>query len=51
MRVDRCGFSQKIIGILEKEGLDYTTYDILTDDGVRQSESPFLHLFAVECVD
>jgi glutaredoxin-related protein len=40
LRIVRCGFSQKIIGILEKEGLDYTTYDILTDDGVRQSAFP-----------
>ncbi|KWU42810.1 glutaredoxin [Rhodotorula sp. JG-1b] len=32
----RCGFSQKIVGILESEGIDYTTFDILQDEGVRQ---------------
>ncbi|CEQ41189.1 SPOSA6832_02900 [Sporobolomyces salmonicolor] len=32
----RCGFSQKIVGILNSEGIDYTTYDILADEGVRQ---------------
>ncbi|GAA5929953.1 PICOT family protein [Sporobolomyces koalae] len=32
----RCGFSQKIVGILNDEGLDYTTFDILADEGVRQ---------------
>jgi hypothetical protein len=40
----RCGFSQKIVGILESEGIDYTTFDILQDEGVRQSAFflPFL---------
>jgi glutaredoxin-related protein len=45
----RCGFSQKIVGILGSEGIDYTTFDILSDEGVRQSAffvpssfSPFL---------
>ncbi|GAA5914741.1 hypothetical protein JCM5296_003853 [Sporobolomyces johnsonii] len=32
----RCGFSQKIVGILNSEGIEYTTYDILGDEGVRQ---------------
>ncbi|GAA6010043.1 hypothetical protein JCM10207_007532 [Rhodosporidiobolus poonsookiae] len=32
----RCGFSQKIVGILNSEGLEYTTFDILNDEGVRQ---------------
>ncbi|GAA6028800.1 hypothetical protein JCM8097_007402 [Rhodosporidiobolus ruineniae] len=32
----RCGFSQKIIGILNAENVDYTTYDILSDEGARQ---------------
>ncbi|GAA5973434.1 hypothetical protein JCM21900_006341 [Sporobolomyces salmonicolor] len=32
----RCGFSQKIVGILNSEGIEYTTYDILADEGVRQ---------------
>ena len=35
----RCGFSQKIIGILEKEGYEYSTFDILSDESVRQSAS------------
>lgn len=34
--VPRCGFSQKIIGILEKEKVEYSTFDILSDEGVRQ---------------
>lgn len=37
----RCGFSQKIVGILESEGIDYTTFDILQDEGVRQSACLF----------
>ncbi|GAA5875327.1 hypothetical protein JCM8547_003205 [Rhodosporidiobolus lusitaniae] len=32
----RCGFSQKIVGILGEQGIDYTTFDILSDEGVRQ---------------
>ncbi|KAL8284079.1 hypothetical protein RQP46_005192 [Phenoliferia psychrophenolica] len=32
----RCGFSQKIIGILDREQVEFTTFDILSDDGVRQ---------------
>ncbi|GAA6059959.1 hypothetical protein JCM10212_001308 [Sporobolomyces blumeae] len=32
----RCGFSQKIVGILNAEGIEYTTFDILGDEGVRQ---------------
>ncbi|BGP49357.1 glutaredoxin [Rhodotorula kratochvilovae] len=32
----RCGFSQKIVGILERQKIDYTTFDILNDEGVRQ---------------
>ncbi|KAK4699820.1 monothiol glutaredoxin, partial [Phenoliferia sp. Uapishka_3] len=32
----RCGFSQKIIGILDREGVEFSTFDILSDDGVRQ---------------
>ncbi|GAA5908113.1 hypothetical protein JCM8208_003693 [Rhodotorula glutinis] len=32
----RCGFSQKIVGILEGHKVDYTTFDILNDEGVRQ---------------
>ncbi|GAA5980786.1 hypothetical protein JCM11641_002651 [Rhodosporidiobolus odoratus] len=32
----RCGFSQKIVGILNSENIDYSTFDILSDEGVRQ---------------
>ncbi|GAA5889580.1 hypothetical protein JCM6882_007075 [Rhodosporidiobolus microsporus] len=32
----RCGFSQKIVGILNEQSVDYTTFDILADEGVRQ---------------
>ncbi|GAA5999722.1 PICOT family protein [Rhodotorula paludigena] len=32
----RCGFSQKIVGILETNNIEYTTFDILNDEGVRQ---------------
>ncbi|ORY84670.1 putative thioredoxin [Leucosporidium creatinivorum] len=32
----RCGFSQKIIGILNDQGVEYTTFDILGDESVRQ---------------
>ncbi|TNY24292.1 putative glutaredoxin [Rhodotorula diobovata] len=32
----RCGFSQKIVGILENNKVEYTTFDILNDEGVRQ---------------
>ncbi|GAA5896042.1 PICOT family protein [Sporobolomyces salmoneus] len=32
----RCGFSQKIVGILNSEEIEYTTFDILGDEGVRQ---------------
>jgi len=36
----RCGFSQKLIGILNAEEIEYTTFDILSDDSVRQSKPP-----------
>lgn len=36
----RCGFSQKIVGILNDESIEYTTFDILADEGVRQSTLP-----------
>ncbi|GAA5827376.1 hypothetical protein JCM11251_003786 [Rhodosporidiobolus azoricus] len=32
----RCGFSQKMIGILNEHVPEYTTFDILSDEGVRQ---------------
>ncbi|KAF5300494.1 hypothetical protein FQA39_LY02293 [Lamprigera yunnana] len=32
----RCGFSKQIINILNEAGVDYDTFDILTDEEVRQ---------------
>lgn len=32
----RCGFSRKMVDILENEGCSYGSFDILTDDEVRQ---------------
>lgn len=35
-----CGFSQKVIGILEKEGVDYESVDVLDEDynyGLRET--------------
>ena len=32
----RCGFSRQICEILNKSGKEYTTFDILTDEEVRQ---------------
>lgn len=42
MKFRRCGFSKTLIGILNKEGIEYSTFDILDDESVRQSTSPFL---------
>lgn len=32
----KCGFSRKIVDILENEGCSYGSFDILTDEEVRQ---------------
>ncbi|RXW13892.1 hypothetical protein EST38_g11963 [Candolleomyces aberdarensis] len=32
----RCGFSRKIVGLLKDEKVEFTTFDILTDESVRQ---------------
>ncbi|KAM0791764.1 hypothetical protein ACM66B_004028 [Microbotryomycetes sp. NB124-2] len=32
----RCGFSQKIVGLLQAEKVPFTTFDILADESVRQ---------------
>ena len=32
----RCGFSQKTVNLLRKEGVEFDHYDILSDEGVRQ---------------
>jgi len=34
--VPRCGFSRKIVGILQDREIQFTHFDILTDEGVRQ---------------
>jgi glutaredoxin-related protein len=33
----RCGFSQQTVNILKEEGVEYTSFDILQDEAVRQS--------------
>lgn len=35
----RCGFSRKISGLLQEQKVDFTHFDILTDEGVRQGMS------------
>ena len=32
----RCGFSSKIVALLNETGVKYTTFDILSDEDVRQ---------------
>lgn len=32
----RCGFSRKIVTLLNDEGIKFTHFDILTDESVRQ---------------
>ena len=32
----RCGFSRKISALLKERGVEFTTFDILTDESVRQ---------------
>jgi glutaredoxin-related protein len=37
--VPKCGFSRTMVGLLKEKGVeDYATFDILTDDSVRQGE-------------
>lgn len=33
----RCGFSRSIVGLLQEEGIEFDSFDILTDEDVRQS--------------
>lgn len=35
----RCGFSRKIVGLLKDANVPYTSFDILTDESVRQGET------------
>lgn len=35
----RCGFSRKISTMLNEQGVEYSTFDILEDDAVRQGRA------------
>lgn len=35
----RCGFSRKICGLLRDNNIEFSHFDILTDESVRQGES------------
>ncbi|SDA03883.1 BZ3500_MvSof-1268-A1-R1_Chr11-1g03283 [Microbotryum saponariae] len=35
-KTPRCGFSSKIVNILNEQDVEFTTFDILSDDAVRQ---------------
>nr|AFK34848.1 unknown [Lotus japonicus] len=37
----RCGFSSRVVGALQEEGVDFGHFDILTDDEVRQGLKTF----------
>ena len=47
----KCGFSRKVVDILQEEKVDFESFDILTDDEVRQglkvysNWSSFLQLY------
>ena len=41
----RCGFSRKIAGLLRDAKVDFTTFDILTDESVRQGSLCFSTIF------
>lgn len=34
----RCGFSRQTVGILNEQGIEFSHFDILTDESVRQGE-------------
>lgn len=36
----RCGFSRTIVGLLRDHNVDFTHFDILTDESVRSGTSP-----------
>jgi glutaredoxin-related protein len=40
----RCGFSRKICGLLRDNKIEFSHFDILTDESVRQGESVSLRL-------
>jgi hypothetical protein len=37
----RCGFSRKIVGMLKDQNIEFSHFDILTDEDVRQGQSLF----------
>lgn len=37
----RCGFSRKVVDILKQEGVDFGSFDILTDNDVREGMKKF----------
>jgi glutaredoxin-related protein len=37
----RCGFSNKIVGILNEQGIEFESFDILQDNDVRQGLKAF----------
>ncbi|ERM95190.1 monothiol glutaredoxin-S17 [Amborella trichopoda] len=37
----KCGFSQKVVGILKEEGVKFVSFDILTDNEVREGMKKF----------
>ncbi|KAL2247216.1 UNVERIFIED_CONTAM: Monothiol glutaredoxin-S17 [Sesamum indicum] len=39
----RCGFSSKVVNALKKEGVEFGSFDILTDEEVRQGLKTFLN--------
>ena len=36
------GFSRQVVALLDEAGADYTTFDILSDEEVRQGDDPNL---------
>jgi hypothetical protein len=40
----RCGFSRKLSTLLKEQGVQFSTFDILQDEDVRQGASRFLRL-------
>ena len=36
------GFSRQVVALLDEVGADYTTFDILSDEEVRQGDDPNL---------
>jgi len=46
----RCGFSRKICGLLRDNKIEFSHFDILTDESVRQGESVSLRLLVLRGV-